>query len=293
MIGTNTVASMQSGLFWGYVDMVEGLVRRIKAELGGEAIVVATGGLAVGVALETSADRPRRHRTDAAGPAAGVGTPSVSDADAYCREIEAFLCRKNDGHLIRITGPAFELVLGWASQGIPLKVAEAGIDRYFERYYRQGPRRRPVRIDFCNADVLDAFDDWRRALGIASVTPDAAGGPDVEEPVQGSGRSRRSLASQIEGVLARLTVLRGSDQAGAAIGPALDAAVRALDAMRPEAVRARGDARDQVIQSLAAIERTLVGAAADALPAAERGRARRRSGGRARAVPSAHDRGGV
>ncbi len=54
VIGTNTVASMQSGLFWGYVDMVEGLVRRIKAELGGEAIVVATGGLAVGVALETS-----------------------------------------------------------------------------------------------------------------------------------------------------------------------------------------------------------------------------------------------
>jgi len=54
VIGTNTVASMQSGLFWGYVDMVEGLVRRMKVELGGEAIVVATGGLAVGVALETS-----------------------------------------------------------------------------------------------------------------------------------------------------------------------------------------------------------------------------------------------
>ena len=45
MIGTNTVAAMQSGLFWGYVDMVEGLVRRMKAELGGAAVVVATGGL--------------------------------------------------------------------------------------------------------------------------------------------------------------------------------------------------------------------------------------------------------
>jgi type III pantothenate kinase len=54
VIGTNTVASMQSGLFWGYVDMVEGLVRRMKAELGGTAVVVATGGLAVDVALETS-----------------------------------------------------------------------------------------------------------------------------------------------------------------------------------------------------------------------------------------------
>lgn len=54
VIGRTTVASMQSGLFWGYVDMVEGLVRRMQAELGGAAVVVATGGLAVMVAPETS-----------------------------------------------------------------------------------------------------------------------------------------------------------------------------------------------------------------------------------------------
>jgi type III pantothenate kinase len=54
VIGTNTVASMQAGLFWGYVDMVEGLVRRMKAELGGAAVVVATGGLASVVAPEST-----------------------------------------------------------------------------------------------------------------------------------------------------------------------------------------------------------------------------------------------
>lgn len=54
VIGTNTVASMQAGLFWGYVDMVEGLVRRMKAELGGAAVVVATGGLASIVAPESN-----------------------------------------------------------------------------------------------------------------------------------------------------------------------------------------------------------------------------------------------
>jgi type III pantothenate kinase len=54
VIGTNTVAAMQSGLFWGYVDMVEGLVRRMKAELGGQAVVVATGGLASVVAPEST-----------------------------------------------------------------------------------------------------------------------------------------------------------------------------------------------------------------------------------------------
>ncbi|MEY4093055.1 MAG: hypothetical protein RLZZ53_254 [Acidobacteriota bacterium] len=54
VIGTNTIGAMQSGLFWGYVDMVEGLVRRMKAELGGAAVVVATGGLASVVAPESA-----------------------------------------------------------------------------------------------------------------------------------------------------------------------------------------------------------------------------------------------
>ncbi len=188
----------------------------------------------------------------------------MTDVDAYCRELEAYLCRKNDGHLIRITGPAFERVVAWAHQGIPLKVAEAGIDRYFERYYRKGPRRRPVRIDFCDADVLDAFDDWRRALGSSMATPDAAGGPDVEEPAPGA-RSRRSLASQLEAALSRLTVLRGSDKAAPALGPALDAAVRALDALQPEASRARGEAREALVLRVAAVEAELVAAATAAL----------------------------
>ena len=54
VIGTNTIMAMQSGLFWGYVDMVEGLLRRMKAELGGAATVLATGGLASIVAPESA-----------------------------------------------------------------------------------------------------------------------------------------------------------------------------------------------------------------------------------------------
>jgi type III pantothenate kinase len=54
VIGTNTIAAMQSGLFWGYVDMVEGLLRRMKAELGGAATILATGGLAPTVAPESN-----------------------------------------------------------------------------------------------------------------------------------------------------------------------------------------------------------------------------------------------
>ncbi len=187
------------------------------------------------------------------------------DVESYCRDLEAYLCRKNDGHLIRITGPAFERIQGWAHQGIPLKVAETGIDRYFERYYRKGARRRPVQIVFCEADVLDAFDDWRRAVGLSRVTADAQGGPDVEEP-QSAARPRRSLSSQIDGALARLTVLRGSDKAGPIIGAALDTAVRALDGLRPDAARVRGEARDALLQRVTEIEDTL---AAEALAALE------------------------
>jgi len=45
-IGRNTVHSMQSGIVFGYVGLVDGLVERLKAEMGGEVRVVATGGLA-------------------------------------------------------------------------------------------------------------------------------------------------------------------------------------------------------------------------------------------------------
>ncbi|QCN93991.1 type III pantothenate kinase [Azospirillum argentinense] len=47
VIGTNTVACMQSGVFWGYVGLIEGLVNRIRAEYGEPMTVVATGGLGV------------------------------------------------------------------------------------------------------------------------------------------------------------------------------------------------------------------------------------------------------
>ena len=49
-----------------------------------------------------------------------------------------------------------------------------GIDRYFERYYAKGPRRRPVRVEFCEADVLDVFDEWRRAVGVTAMPRDAS-----------------------------------------------------------------------------------------------------------------------
>jgi hypothetical protein len=177
----------------------------------------------------------------------------------YCRDIETYLCRKNDGHLIRVTGPSFDLVAGWATKGVPLRVALEGIDRYFERYYRNGPRRRPVKIDFCEADVLDVFDEWRRATGLTAAAP---GSTDEArpEPVEGRPDVRRgtSLPAHLERVVLRLTSARAGGTLGEAFDHVIDGAARELDAARAEVRGVRGAARQRLIDRLAALDHDLL-----------------------------------
>jgi len=182
------------------------------------------------------------------------GDSSEASPERYCRDVEAYLCRKNDGHLIRIVGPAFEQVCGWAAKGVPLSVVERGIDRYFERYYAKGRRRRPVRIDFCEADVLDVFDEWRRAVGIAvAASSEEAGGDDE------SSRRPGSLPAHLERVVARLTALRAGEDRS--LDGVADAMVRELDAARASARQLRGDARQALLDRLRDLDRALLDAA--------------------------------
>ena len=67
---------MESGLFFGYVGMVEGLVRRMTDELGGQTICVATGGLAAVYCTRDEALSSRGYRFDVAGPQDRVGSQS-------------------------------------------------------------------------------------------------------------------------------------------------------------------------------------------------------------------------
>jgi type III pantothenate kinase len=46
VVGTDTVGAMQSGVFWGYIALIEGLIARIKAERSEQLTVIATGGVA-------------------------------------------------------------------------------------------------------------------------------------------------------------------------------------------------------------------------------------------------------
>jgi len=180
-------------------------------------------------------------------------------ADEFCRSVEHYLTRKNDGHLVRIVGPSFDRVRGWAESGVPLKVVFAGIDRYFERYYAKGPRRRPVRIDFCEADVLDVFDEWRRAVGLSAGRTEIAGG---EAPV----KRRETLATHVERSLARLVAMRSGSMSLGLPDEVLAEVIGELDRLLGMARGARGEARQQIVDRLEELDARLLAVARAATP---------------------------
>jgi hypothetical protein len=180
----------------------------------------------------------------------------VTDPSSYCRQIETYLCQKNEGHLIRIVGPAFEQVCGWAERGVPLKIAFRGIDRYCERHAAKRGRRRPVRIEFCEADILDAFDDWRRALGVVTASDDG------ESAAPAAGR-KGALATHIERVVARLDAVSSSSglARSARFREVVESTRRELTSMGADARSARGDARARLVERLASLDADLLAAA--------------------------------
>jgi len=195
-----------------------------------------------------------------------VGPESVD----FCREIETYLCKKNDGHLIRVTGPSFELVSGWATQGIPLKVACEGINRYFERYYRKGPRRRPVKIDFCEADVLDVFDEWRKAVGAIPLAGQTQGAGQAGEAGRAGGDKRgSSLPAHLERVVLKLTAARSSGKLGDQFDALIDRVSAELETARAAAGGVRGDARKQLLERLTVLDEELLHGARAALTDAD------------------------
>lgn len=193
------------------------------------------------------------------------------DPDTYCREIEAYLCRKNDGHLVRVVGPAFNMVAGWAAQGVPFKVASRGIDRYFERYYAKGPRRRPVRVEFCEADVLDAFDEWRKAVGVGMAG--AAEGTAPSDEASGTPATPHgpghSLRAHLDRVLTRLTDLQATGSAPPGLEPVIERIIQQLGSEREASRTLRGEARQAYLAALERLDQELLETARAAMSAAD------------------------
>lgn len=173
----------------------------------------------------------------------------MTDASQYTREIERYLCQKNGGHIIRVVGPAFDMVAGWASRGVPLKVVLGAIDRCCARREDAGRQRRPLRIEFCEAEVLDAFDAWRRAVGVP------AGGHALEDDAPAP--RKPALAAHVERAIARLAHVRGTGPPQSVLHVRIEAIIRELETLAASAARARGETRQQAVARLAELDREL------------------------------------
>lgn len=180
----------------------------------------------------------------------------------YCRDVEEHLTRVNGGHLVRIVGGGFELIQGWAEAGMPLSVVCRGIDRKAERHNRGTSRRplRPLRIEFCDADVRDVYDEWRRAVGIPRTGPtDAETSATADEAPK-----RPSLTKQLDRIIERLGRAAGRVDLPGAFQEAIGDILNDVVALRDAAKGARGETREALASQLEPIDQRLIVAARDA-----------------------------
>lgn len=192
-----------------------------------------------------------------------AGSPGLDIGD-YCRRVEDHLTRANAGHLVRIVGPGFELVRSWAESGVPLSVVFRGIDMKAERH-REGKARRPLRIEFCDADVRSVFDNWRRAVGLTTGALRALAGPAANPDEAGSEATpaeskRPSLSRHLDRAIDRLSRAGGRLDLPSDLRDVCDRVLQELASLRASASKLRGAAREEAVQRLAALDAGLADA---------------------------------
>jgi len=181
----------------------------------------------------------------------------VSDAADYCRQVEAHLTRINGGHLVRVVGPGFALVKQWADEGVPLSVVFKGIEQKADRH-KTGASRRPLRIEFCESDVCEVFEAWRRATGISIADLPDGGRSGLDGGPASIGSKRRSPSKAIDKAIERLGRLAGRLELPDEFRDAVSRAIERLSAMRDGLAQSRGVARDPWLAQLEPIDRDLL-----------------------------------
>jgi len=184
-------------------------------------------------------------------------SPERADVGQYCRDVERHLTRVNGGHLVRVVGPAFDLVRRWAEDGVPLSVVYQAIEARAERH-RTGTSKRPLRIEFCEADVRESYERWRRAVGVTASTP--------ADGVPATSSRTPSLSKHLDRVADRLGRSLGRTDLPAPFRDRLDATLAAVIALRDRARRTRGASRSPLIAELAPLDHSLLAAARSAIP---------------------------
>ena len=184
----------------------------------------------------------------------------------YCRHVESHLAQVNAGEIIRITGAGFELVRGWALEGIPLSIVCHAVSRKAERH-RAGRSTRPLRIEFCTADVREVYTAWRRAVGIRNT--DGAIEEEAAAAAPAGDKRRASVGRHLQRAIDRLSQSASRLDLAPAIRDALDAVLQEVAAISERSRGARGPARGSIASELAALDARMLAAVRTAVGAAE------------------------
>lgn len=182
----------------------------------------------------------------------------MTDIGDYCRQVEAHLTRVNGGHLVRIVGPGFMLVRQWAEEGVPLSAVFRGIEQKAERH-KAGAARRPLRIEFCEADVREVYEAWRRAIGVSGAgadgADDAAAGPAGE---RGSGSARRVTTRDLERAVERLMATAGRLELPDSLRDEVNRVLEQMMHIRDAVKGSRGAAREGHLAPLPELDRSMM-----------------------------------
>ena len=203
VLATNTVGSVQSGLYYGYLGLIDGILERLMAELGAKVTVVATGGLAtlmgggskyirevddlltlegLRIIYERNLTHARQRRGEPATRRIMTGRltltriarrachtrrtaapMSVETYFNYFTEIEEHFQRRR-GTLLLLSPLDWALMETWKDAGIPLEAVLRGIDATFEKWERRPARFRKVNgLAYCAQEVLASAEEMKEA----------------------------------------------------------------------------------------------------------------------------------
>lgn len=185
----------------------------------------------------------------------------MNDIGDYCRQVEAHLTRVNGGHLVRIVGPGFMLVRQWAEEGVPISAVFRGIEQKAERH-KAGAARRPLRIEFCESDVREVYEAWRRAIGVGATALTVTDASTEETPAdRGSGSARRVTTRDLDRAIERLMSAAGRLELPELFRDEINRALEQVMAVRDAVKGSRGAARDTHLARLPEIDVALMAAA--------------------------------
>src|SRR5262245_35038251 len=152
---------------------------------------------------------------------------------------------------------------------MPLSIVTHGIDLKAERH-RAGRSTRPLRLEFCEADVRQVYTRWCRSVGLTASGPKAEASPESRET-----EKRPSLSRQVDRALDKLSRVSGRLDLPEAFRETVGQAINELSVVRDASRTARGDARKALTSRLPTVDMALLGAGRDALKAEVLDRLRR------------------